>query len=128
MCHACQHKSKSFEKKQNRGLRQAAGLVQLEVRYSVTYSKIGNTMRFWRARKKKEEVMRKFLILALVPVFFAATACQKSEETPAPESAASAPAAAASEPGGAMASPAGGEGGAASPAGGEGGAPSPAAS
>jgi len=32
--------------------------------------------------------MRKFLVLALIPMFFTAMACQKSEET-APESAAS---------------------------------------
>ncbi len=69
--------------------------------------------------------MRKFLILALVPIFFAATACQKSEETPAPEASAAAseeasPAASAAAPeGGSMASPAAGEAGS---------APSPAAS
>jgi len=35
--------------------------------------------------------MRKFLVLALVPMFFAVTACQKSEETPAaPEASAAA--------------------------------------
>jgi hypothetical protein len=40
----------------------------------------------------KEEVMRKFLILGLISMFFAATtiACNKSEETPAPEASASA--------------------------------------
>jgi hypothetical protein len=68
--------------------------------------------------------MRKFLVLALVPLFFAATACNKSEETPAaPE--ASAAASTAPESGG-MASPAASEaGGMASPA--EAGSPSPAA-
>ena len=38
--------------------------------------------------------MRKFLVLALVPMFFAATACNKSEETPAPDAGASAAASA----------------------------------
>jgi hypothetical protein len=36
----------------------------------------------------KEVAMRKYLVLALIPMFFAAMACQKSEQ-PAPESAAS---------------------------------------
>ena len=64
----------------------------------------------------KEEVMRKFLILGLVSMFFAATsiACNKSEETPAPEASASAaaeaetpaPAMAASPAASEMASPA----------------------
>jgi hypothetical protein len=37
-----------------------------------------------------ELVMRKFLILALLSLFFAAMACTKSEETPAPEASAEA--------------------------------------
>ena len=47
--------------------------------------------------------MRKYLVLALIPMFFAAMACQKSEE-PAPESPAPAASAEASPaaPGGAM--------------------------
>ena len=50
--------------------------------------------------------MRKFLILALFSMLFAATACTKSEETPAPEASAEAsPAAAASPDAGAAASP-----------------------
>jgi hypothetical protein len=55
--------------------------------------------------------MRKYLVLALIPMFFAAMACQKTEE-PAPESSAPAASAEASPamaatPGGAMeASPA----------------------
>lgn len=71
--------------------------------------------------------MRKFLVLALVPMFFAATACNKSEETPAaPE--ASAAASTAPEAGSA-ASPAASEAGAmTSPAASDAGAPSPAAS
>ena len=40
--------------------------------------------------------MRKFLILALFSMFFAAMACTKSEETPAPEASAEASPAAAS--------------------------------
>jgi len=40
--------------------------------------------------KMKEVVMRKFLILVLCSMFFAATACTKSEETPAPEASAEA--------------------------------------
>ncbi len=57
--------------------------------------------------------MRKYLVLALIPMFFAAMACQKTEQ-PAPETAAS-PAAEAS-PGGEMASPAAGASTEASPA------------
>jgi hypothetical protein len=40
----------------------------------------------------KEEVMRKFLILGLISMFFAATAiaCNKSDESSAPEASASA--------------------------------------
>ncbi len=52
--------------------------------------------------------MRKYLVLVLIPMFFAAMACQKTEET-APESSAPAASAEASPaaPGGAMeASPA----------------------
>jgi hypothetical protein len=48
--------------------------------------------------------MRKYLVLALIPMFFAAMACQKSEQ-PAPESAAS-PAAEAPAAGGEAAPPA----------------------
>ena len=36
-------------------------------------------------RMMMEVVMRKFLILALLSTVFAATACTKTEETPAPE-------------------------------------------
>jgi hypothetical protein len=57
--------------------------------------------------------MRKFLILALFSMFFAATACTKSEETPAPEASAEASPAAASPEAPAAESPE------ASPAGGE---------
>jgi hypothetical protein len=53
----------------------------------------------------KEDVMRKFLVLALVPMFFAATACNKSEETPAPEASASAPASEEASPAASMAAP-----------------------
>jgi hypothetical protein len=41
-------------------------------------------------RMMMEVVMRKFLILALLSTVFAATACTKSEETPAPEASAEA--------------------------------------
>jgi hypothetical protein len=77
-------------------------------------------------RKMKEVVMRKFLILALFSMVFAAAACTKSEETPAPEaSAAASPDAGAAS---AEASPAASE--AASPAASDAGSPmaSPAAS
>ena len=54
--------------------------------------------------------MRKYLVLVLIPMFFAAMACQKSEETapeaPAPAASAEASPAAAAPSGGAMASPA----------------------
>jgi hypothetical protein len=60
----------------------------------------------------KEVVMRKFLILALFSMFFAAMACTKSEETPAPEASAEASPAASD-----MSSPAASE--AASPAAGD---------
>jgi hypothetical protein len=60
------------------------------------------TLGAWPARTNvKEVVMRKFLILALFSMFFAAMACTKSEETPAPEASAEASPAA-----GDMASPA----------------------
>jgi hypothetical protein len=96
----------------------------LEVRGSVKYSSAESHIRLVRS-DTKEKVMRKFLVLALVPMFFAVTACQKSEETPAPE--ASAPAAAASEAAPAASSAASE---AASPAASEAGSPaaSPAAS
>jgi hypothetical protein len=61
----------------------------------------------------KEVAMRKYLVLALIPMLFAAMACQKTEQT-APETAAS-PAAEAS-PAGEMASPAAGASMEASPA------------
>jgi hypothetical protein len=50
--------------------------------------------------------MRKYLVLALIPMFFAAMACQKSEE-PAPESAPAA-SAEASPAAGSEAAPSGG--------------------
>jgi hypothetical protein len=53
----------------------------------------------------KEDVMRKFLVLALVPMFFAATACNKTEETSAPEASASAAASEESSPAASMAAP-----------------------
>lgn len=58
--------------------------------------------------------MRKYLVLALIPMFFAAMACQKNEQ-PASESAAS-PAAEASPAGGGEAAPPAGAPAAASPA------------
>ena len=54
--------------------------------------------------------MRKFLILALLSMFFAATACTKSEETPAPQASAEASPAApapATSPEAPMAAPSG---------------------
>ncbi len=51
--------------------------------------------------------MRKFLILFVIPMFFAVTACQKSEET-APESSAPAASAEASPAAGGEAAPSGG--------------------
>ena len=50
--------------------------------------------------------MRKYLVLALIPMFFAAMACQKSEE-PAPESSAPAASAEASPAAGSEAAPSG---------------------
>jgi hypothetical protein len=51
--------------------------------------------------------MRKYLVLALIPMFFAAAACQKSEET-APESPAPAASAEANPAAGGEAAPSGG--------------------
>jgi hypothetical protein len=59
--------------------------------------------------------MRKYLVLALIPMFFAAMACQKSEET-APESPAPAASAEASPAAGGEAAPNGGGAMEASPA------------
>ncbi len=51
--------------------------------------------------------MRKYLVLALIPMFFSAMACQKSEET-APESPAPAASVEASPAAGGEAAPSGG--------------------
>lgn len=59
--------------------------------------------------------MRKYLVLALIPMFFAATACRKTEE-PAPESAAPAASAEASPAAAGEAAPSGGGAMEASPA------------
>ena|SRR5437870_180511 len=100
----------------------------LKLGISVKYSSADSDKHAFDSRgPTKEKVMRKYLVLALVPMFFAVAACQKSEETPAPE--ASAPAAAASEaaPAGSAAAPEASS--AASPAASDAGAPaSPAAS
>jgi hypothetical protein len=61
--------------------------VKAFVKYS---SAVSNSARFGQRGFTKEGVMRKALILALVSMFFAAMACNKSEETASPEASASA--------------------------------------